>query len=189
MTALTKYVGLDLEFVYNASVGLDMDLLRNIASPLVGVPYMLSRNCCWANVCMALARIFGRKFSEKSTMNILAMIIKMDSVIASPMDISDDITELNLPVTVIEYCSKKKLGHSIGKPNGPIVALVNVNDHYQIWLQRNSTIRGLFSVLVINEKKFITKTRRRRKTKYIAVAFDKHLPQKTCWSNNNPYSL
>ena len=197
MTALNKYAGLNLEFAYNASARLDNDLLRTIISPLVVIPKMHYTNCCWVNVCLAVARIFDVKFSEKSTMDVLSTIIKMDSKIASPIDISDAMKDLRLPVTIIEYCAKNKIGHSIGSPNGPIVALVNVGNHYQIWLTHNSDVRGLFTVLSTEQTSHTSKTKRRRnrKSKFTAikyeVPFENTSIPKSCWDNlqtTNPYS-
>jgi hypothetical protein len=132
---------------FQIMVGLDMNLLRLVASPILVIPENLATytNCCWANVVMQVTHCLGRRLSVRDTKELINSVRQAKSYTKNIIErMKGIITRLDLPVTFVEYYPEQSLGTLIGNINGPVVGCVLKKSHYRLWLPKGSTLEELF---------------------------------------------
>lgn len=137
----------DFGLVCNVTSRLDSAELRRVIPPETVIPAALetATNCCWVNVWIKLLAAMGVILSATDAADLMRRITAACSRMMSPLDVGDLATSVNLPVTLIEYSLRDQVGWPIGTPNGPLVAFVNISNHYQIWLPEDSELAQRFA--------------------------------------------
>lgn len=148
--ATAIYRNLNLRLVRNVNARLDVTTLRRVIPQGTTIPAALNTatNCCWVNVWITTIAAMGVRLSATDAADLMRRITAAGSRMMSPLDTGDLVTGVNLPVTLIEYSHRDRVGWSIGTPNGPPVAFVNTGVHYQIWLPVGSDLAQRFAAPV-----------------------------------------
>ena len=144
-----SYTNLNLVPVQDVPGPLDIPTLLQVVPQGTAIPEALRKatNCCWANVWLSTLAAMGFRMNASEAADLMRLIAAAGSRMMSPYDLYD-LVDLNLQVTLIEYCLRRQRGSSIGRPNGPLVAFVNTGAHYQIWLPVGSDLAQRFAALV-----------------------------------------
>ena len=158
--ATTIYRNLNLSLVRNVNALLDVSTLLRVIPHGTIIPNTLNTatNCCWVNVWITTLASMGVRISATDTDELIRNITAAGSRVMSPLDIGDLTTRVNLPVTLIEYSSRDRVGWGINTPNGPIVAFVNTGVHYQIWMPVDSDLAKRFTLSVVPDNTWSTIT-------------------------------
>ena len=148
--ATAIYRNLNLRLVRNVNARLDVTTLHRVIPQGTDIPVALNTatNCCWVNVWITTLAAMGVRLSATDVADLMRRITAAGSRMMSPLDTGDLVTGVNLPVTLIEYSHRDRVGWSIGTPNGPLVAFVNTGVHYQIWLPVGSDLVQRFAAPV-----------------------------------------
>lgn len=148
--ATAIYRNLNLRLVRNVNARLDVATLRRVIPQGTAIPAALNTatNCCWVNVWITTLAAMGVRLSATDAADLMSRITAAGSRMMSPLDTGDLVTGVNLPVTLIEYSHRDRVGWSIGTPNGPPVAFVNTGVHYQICLPVGSDLAQRFAAPV-----------------------------------------